>query len=246
MRWKSIKQWLYTQTNRVRRIIWKRKPSISIGLGSLQNTSYQLHKDCFSLPLANFIECLCDETYTPLIISGDPPLDKIQEVWLSIYIQYIDLTADIDSQYIQRLDRDIKILQLRLVRIDFIVRHLVLQYDEDLVKELRKLNFRFKFNPDTRGQYLKDLQSVIHRTSPLQIQLEMKQAELKAYQDKQEGDKPDRVYFTKILTRLGEFMHYRIDPKVTSVAEFAVMKKDYVTHCETLKSQINAKRRPAR
>jgi hypothetical protein len=246
MRGRQIKQWLFTLWIRAGRNTWKQKRSTSTSQDSLQNTSppWQLHKDCFSLPLANFIECLCDESYTPLIVSGDPPLDKLQEAWLGIYIQFVDLTADIDSQYIQRLDRDIKVLQLRLTRIDFCIRYLSLQYDEELVQVLRKMNFRFKFNPDNRVQYTKDLQAVIHRTSPLQMQLEMKQAELKAYQDKQKGEKPDRIYFTKILTRLGEFMHFRIDPKVTTVAEFAIMKKDYVTHCENLKNQVSrAKRR---
>jgi hypothetical protein len=184
---------------------------------------------------------MCDEDITPLIISGKPPLEVLQQAWLKIYIEYIDYSQNADMAYAQRLQRDIVLLRARLLKVEYCVRYLALQHDDDLVAELRKLNFRFKFNPEIKDQYLQDLKGVIQRCSSWQLQLEMKEAELKAYQDKNKGEKPDRIYFTKILARLAEFNHFRIDPKITTVAEFAIMKNNYIEHCNEIKKQLKKK-----
>lgn len=207
--------------------------------GSLLNV---LHQSCYTLPLSCFIKCLCEEDLTALIISGTFSEQQLQAKWFDIYSEFIELSDTPDSKILLRIIREIILSKTRILKVQMIVRYLVVQWDEELISELRLMNFRYKYDPNNPLQYSKDLKLVLSRIKNWEIDLKLKEAEYDAYQKKSTGEKPERIYFLQSIVRMSQFYKYRINPEEVTTVEFCLMKKEYIEYCENINKE-NAKRR---
>ena len=152
-------------------------------------------------------------------------------------MQYVDLCADADTKYSIKLQRDLLLLNARILKVASAVEYLLRDYDQELVDLLKDSGFRYAFNYDDREAYIKDLRLVLSSSKKWAIDLKLKQAEWEAYVNREQGKPPTREYFTGILIYLGQWMHYRINPVEVSVLEFAKMKQLYIKHHEQLDKQ---------
>lgn len=195
---------------------------------------------CEQLPLSKFINCLCDENLLSLVISGNPELYELQAAWIAIYTEFIELSDEPDMKQLLRLYREVFVMKNKKLKVEMIVSYLSVQWDEDFVNDLRKMNFRYKFDATRPQEYSRDLKMILTRITKWEIDIEIYESEIAAILDKNKGGKVDRVYFTKTLVRLGNYSKYRIDPAVCTVAEFLILKSDYITYCDEVKKANDA------
>jgi hypothetical protein len=243
MRWKSIKQWFFIETSKANASIWKRRSTSPTPQDRSFRASHLLYLDCATLPLKKFIACLCEDNLQALVISGKPTLPELQEAWWNIYAEFIDLCAEADNIYANRLQSDVNMFKARLLKIKLMVGFLRCEYDLQYVDELRTRGFRYKFEWDNQKQYHKDLDSTLAGTKHWQLQLQLREAELEAYLDAAKGEKPSPLYFTQILIRLSDHAGFQLNPEVLTTAEFALRKKAYTDYADKVNKQKNAQRR---
>jgi hypothetical protein len=244
MRWKIILQWFCTKILRVKLNTWKQlntSPTLPAGY-TKDSHQWQLYRDCATLPLKKFIECLCDENLRALVLAGNPPLDQIQLAWFNIYAEFIDLCASQDTIYANRLQSDINMFKARILKVRLMVHYLRVELDQEYIDELRKRGFRYKFDRENKIQYHKDLDDVLRGTKNWQLQLQLREAELDAYIATAKGEKPSLLYFTQILIRLSDHAGFQLNPEILMTAEFAIRKKAYNNHCDQVNRQKHGQR----
>lgn len=195
-------------------------------------STYQLHDSTDSLMLDKFIRCLCDSDFRALIIEGEPPIAEIEKAWFGVYSKYIDLCQTTDLKYSLRLQNDVIVLGAKMERIRLALTYLQVQFDDEMIQALRDYGYNRPYNWDDQPSFLADLKWVAERSKKLRLKADLKEAELKAYQDSQKGEAPDRVYFTKILMRLSDHAGYGLKATEITVTEFAVRKQEYLDHLE--------------
>lgn len=197
-----------------------------------QPALYRLNDSTDTLILDRFIRCLCDSDFRALVIEGEPPVAEIEKAWFGIYSKYIDLCQTTDLKYSLRLQNDVIVLSAKLERIKLAITYLQVQFDEEMIQALRDYGFNRPYNWDDQAAFIADLKWVAQRSMKLRLKADLKEAELKAYQDSQKGEAPDRIYFTKILMRLSDHAGYGLKSTEITVTEFAVRKQEYLDHLE--------------
>jgi hypothetical protein len=197
---------------------------------------------------------MCYQNYSGLVIEGEATEEELQKAWIPIYIEFIELSDDPDVSQMIKLVRAIYKLKNRLAKVKFMVsslanlifyerKHETEVMEELIFKDLRKLNFKYRFDVKNPQQYSKDLNHILTRIIEWEIQQEQFEIELKAYEDKMAGEPPSEIYFTTNLIRLANYTKYRIDPEQVSVREYCLLRKDYGEYYKQLKAEKNAKHR---
>lgn len=191
------------------------------------NLSNAIHQSCQTLPLSNFIKCLCDGEINALIIAGEVTLAELQSAWMNIFYEYIDLCKNSDMKAVLRLNRRLLVLRNKILEINLMVRFIAVQWNEEYVDTLRSFGYRYKFNPLNKKQFTKDLDLTLSRCKRLETEKEIIELELKAYEDASLGEKPNREYIMSDVRKLTKWLNIRLDPAVITVEEFCGYKNDY-------------------
>lgn len=206
------------------------------------------------------------ELFTTGRITRDDLLPWLQFSWVPIYSDFVDLSDGIDNRYIKQLMTRIAIAKARLLKVRSMVNYLALKLQlikrvnelglqgefeyvnegdadyDDYIDRLRKLNFRYKYDIKNPKQYGIDLKMIISRTKQWEMDLMLWEKELKAYEDKNAGDKPARVYFTESSMRIGKWYGGTVLENEVTGLQYCILKKQYLEYCDSVKKQ-NAKRR---
>lgn len=206
------------------------------------NSLKELHKSCETLPLSRFITCICDNDLSALIISGKHNVAELQNAWIDIYSEFVDLTETADKKAMFRLFQNILELKIKHLRVSRMVQYMAVQWDEDFVNELRGMNFRYKYDTSRPNEYSKDLNMIMTRIKSWLIEIALLEDEYNAYEEKNKGEQPKRIYFIQSLVRLAKWQGGgRIDPDKTTVAEYCMIKNDYHNYYDVVNKESNAK-----
>lgn len=222
-----------------------------------KSNAFRLYNDCNDLPLKNFIECICNDDLSQLVVDGEcTSLRILQDKWLSVYSEFIQLSHETDILHLKMLRQNVLVLKARIAKIHTCVNAINLlgstwdtQMENEEAKELmavateslRKLGYRYKYDPYGKTFY-KDLNSVLGRCNEWEIQLELRESEIAAIEAKQTGEKLSPIYFTQNLIRMSQYWKYSppLSASILSTAEYCIYKRDYI---EQINQRNNAKHR---
>lgn len=215
-----------------------------------------LLRKCSEVKLYIMIACLCRHDYSGLIVQGVPTEAQLYGAWMELYNDFVDLSDEQDVKQVIRLLRSIYTFGNKLEKVKLEVATMgnamnpFINTDfyntvlhPEMVADLRKHNFKYKFDRNNPSQYVKDLNLTLTRTIKWEIDIELWESEVKAYEERMNGEPPSEVYFTTNLVRLSVFTKYRVDPQQMYTDEYCILRKDYNEYYESVKNQNNAKRR---
>jgi hypothetical protein len=191
-------------------------------------TTYKLITRIEDLRLDKFIDCMCDQSLSVLVISGTPAPADLLEAWSNLYSQYLDILDDSETLYMLHLQRDVELLQFKIVTTEAIIRVLDFFHVEQLVDQLK--GFGWNCSKLTMGNpgYTQALKVILSKLAPLKLNLKSKTDELIDYYKDKTQDTISRQFFAKQLSRLSKYQGYPIRPKQTMVPEYVAVLKDYL------------------
>ena len=230
---KELKLWLKKCLNWIKRRILSTRRGTSTTSSRLTRcliTSLKrlsLYSRCDELLLYRFIKCL-DGDLNALKRVRFVPKKWIIEAWTLINEEY---AKEIDADKYSEITNALKGIYrdtLRLLVADSCVNILLNKYSEDAVNTLRKMGYKYKFDPSDREKYNKELTTVSKNLKMLILELE---ANKKSYMDKTKVS-PRKENITETLVALSRFMQYRVDPMKTTVKEYVLMMNKYKQEIE--------------
>lgn len=181
----------------------------------------QYYSSCDELPLYNFIKLATGAGMKWLMINpkSKVPAD-IQEIWTGILEEYSALCGDQKTAYMLSLSKGIAVLANKLSVIHSLVDTLTDNgHSKELCEVLTEMGFRHPYTPDSITE---DLKRVLKAAKMLHFQLiEVQQEQSNLNASDNSADSTEADFYTQIL-HLSKFLGYKIDPKVTSVMEFAI------------------------
>jgi hypothetical protein len=196
------------------------------------------HKDCYTLPLAVFIDCLVDSNYTGLVIYSEHTADELSEVWGNIYDEYSLLSNNYTYiDYTAKL-RDYERAINRLIVLVGGVNVLSSGYDQSVVDSIKLAGFRCNLYTNDLVIYAKGVEDLAKQIHGMNVIVKKLISDLEQMSKKAAGKKATRNDFTKGIAGVSKFMGFRVDPKQCTVAEFVEYQNNLV---ETLKKQTFTK-----
>lgn len=197
-----------------------------------------LHK----LPLGKFIDCLCDEDLTGLIIEGEPTLNELETAWEGLLMDYNDtIGTDGQTQYVKanveyqrfKLRHDKAITYIELLNYYYKQEKIiVLKWIRDLN---RLVDLQFKFNKEKPEELETYLQRCARRNKENKLSMDLVKLQLEqlAKVENKDAGTPDRGYFARVLINLGDFKKREITEDISTYA-FCIMVNQLTQHVKEM------------
>lgn len=201
-----------------------------------------LYHRCNETPLAAFITCLCDHTYTVLIKYGRATRDDLSRAWESIYSEYSDISGNPTSKILISLSKDIAYHDAKLRSVGLCLKVLQHHADPNCIRVLRSYGYNYAFDISNPRQYARDIEAVAARTGNIVMTLKLKKAEYERESEKVTGKPMTRLDWDKILAVLFEHYHARINPHEVTVSEFVALRKRYEAEMIALRRETERRK----
>ena len=147
-----------------------------------------------------------------------------------IYDEFLHAIKDKEQSYIQRLVKEINILEVK-----YMAAQVAIQYYD-------KINdpkiFEVIVQMVVSAQKTDTLELIYTRSKKMLTDLDLKKADLEAVLSKNESGKVDRKYFSHLTLHVSKHLGYQVDKRNTTVAEFADMIVDMRETSELMQNEI--------
>ncbi len=206
MKWSLLKE-------RIRQDIWRARRKM-IGLKPIP--SYNIYRCAEDCPFPVFEKCLVDENYHAL---GEAPDEVLQQAWLSIYFEYLQLIdSGTTNDRMRHLGR-IHVLSGKVEMVKRVCQSILDTQMDLLLPVLHDLGYTFV-------KHIDDLRRVVALIKKDEMELKILIANL----PKEEGTKPTRDHFDQVLFRISEFLHTIIHKDKITVSEYCGLVNSYEKH----------------
>ncbi len=200
-----------------------------------------IYRTCAKLPMASFLDALCDDNLNSLIIEGKATPDALSQAWLLILSEYYELRGDgVDSNEQCMLSRDIQKLSNHLHILDVCVQFLLDRYSESIADSVRKLGYTFRPTSFEPVDYIEQLNAVVQKSKTKFVQLQQLMKQLEARMEQAGQEKPKREDFERMVIYIEEMQGTSYDIYVLTVSKYVMLEKKYHQKIEQLK-QVHAK-----
>lgn len=193
------------------------------------------YKSCSELPLKKFIRIILSGDVSHLRKSGWAKNDVLEAAWLTIFIEYLDLTKDPRQAQLLAIMREITVSNTRAVLVYHICRQLSINPHPSLAEQLRRMGFRYDYDLNDRIKRKRAIDATIAQVRLLSHQVEQRKKDLEHLQ--KSGKEVTEADYEKLLTELSKFQGYRLDSRLVTVSEFASIVKRYKDHVNAMKKK---------
>lgn len=227
----TIKSWLFFIISQIRKLLsWTQT-----GPAQTASVLSNLYRGCSTLPMENFIQCLCDNNLQALIIDGSATERKLQETWIVILAEYYDIKGDSEGIEHWHLTRDVMRLQNHLFLLEQCVEFLKHRWSESIAESVNKLGYLFR--PASKENYTDDLNRVVNKAKTKYIQLQQLIKQLEEQIKKIVDKKPTRDYFDNMLIHIEEMQKVSYTFETLVVQKFVHLERKYWHQVELLKAR---------
>jgi hypothetical protein len=176
---------------------------------------------CDDVSLYIFLKVLTSGNNSLLIKRGFPTKEELTEAWESIFSEFTTLSDNKQSNYLLSLLREYYSIPNKIVIIETIVQALSERYDPELIRLLRSMGFRHKYEPETMAM---DLQLTVTQSKSLVVRWNDLNTDLEKVGKSEKSEAND---YDAILSELSKYQGYRLDPKQITVSEFCAIVKRF-------------------
>lgn len=229
---KRMSLWLFIKMSWAKLISWKPQPPEKLV------SQANLYRRCSDLPMSIFIECICEELFESLVISGKAKQCELLEAWVLLLSEYQELRGDtVDGIEQMRLTKEIWKVRNHLQLVDYCVQFLSERYSESIADSLCKLGYNFKPAGKEPHKYISLLNNIINKTKLKYVQLQQMVKQLQEELKKAQSDKPTRESFENTLIHIEEMQKTSYDLDNITVYKYVMLEKKLRKQIELLENR---------
>lgn len=201
-------------------------------------SSNTLHRSIQTLPYHNFILILTGGDLSPLIVSGQPPIDELVTAWETICEEYSSAIKNHKSKSVFECYRKIVTLQSQIQVIDSGLWFLTQQYDADIALLIHEMGYTLITECDNQEEYLQMIKRVQTEAKTLVVILNQYANEYKMLNpDGIALVQRDYQSYIDELAVLSKFQGYRLQAKEISTEEYCSIVNSCIAYSESLKEK---------
>ncbi len=179
---------------------------------------------CSNITMDKFIDCLCNQNYSCLVISGKYSELEISENWQNVFYEYCDLSNSTHYKSMLISFKNLGITEAKITAVNLCLVVLSYQYNQECVDILRKYGYDYDFNDADKESYLKDLEAVQTISKGALINLDAEKKNLERLMGNNNA-KTKESDFDKTFIVLSKYMGYPVKKNITTVSEYCSMIK---------------------
>jgi hypothetical protein len=187
-------------------------------------SSPSIANDYYSILLGDFVRQTCNDSVNP---------ETLEE--------FLNQVKDKKAAYIQRLVREINIMETNFNLVQLIVKRLSIKLDETAVQNNGLLS-REELWKTLTGiipvRKTDSLQLVVSRSKRILMDLRAKQEELKRIMPIGEGSKIDRKWFSRLIIEVEKFFKIQIDRERKYLCDFVELVIDMKEGYANMKREL--------
>lgn len=194
--------------------------------------SYKLYQQISKCPLDRFEDCICDGNLQALIIEGNPPAEVLQQIWESLYDEFIDKMQDEEGRGLQGDVKELNILRTKINAVQTIVMFIeyligvkfIVNLDDLLEKLYKWTNMPITLDQRNKEQCLRTLNMLLAYTKTWYVEAEQLKLQINQSIANQENHgQMDHGYFDHMLVVLSVNNKFKVNRKETTVGEFIIL-----------------------
>lgn len=197
--------------------------------GSQDNSQLQpvkLLNRATDVTMEAFMDCVCDNNYSSLIISGLPTADELAQAWADVFYEYTDLVENKDNKYRRLLEAEIKLEKIKIILAAGWVKQLSLYYSDEVASSLRTVGF--SLSEYLSEDYEHDLARINAEIFSMRFNLRVKQAQFESLEEpKTSNEVVDRKSFFILFDRLNDLKKREAISEKSTVLQFAIALSRY-------------------
>jgi len=183
-----------------------------------------LYQGCNECPLDVFIDCLVNNKLERLIKSGEASQKELAEAWQKIWFEYCDLSDNPEYRNMLNLIKETSYLESKLLTIRLCLQKIIHKPDENCIAILKKYGYRYDFDKSDEAKFIKDIEQVLAISKSIEIEVLRNRKQLEKSQEVKH-DKVNQSTFDKMLVVMSKWIGYRLDKKILTVSEYALIGK---------------------
>lgn len=183
-----------------------------------------------------FLDALCDDNLSSLIIDGKATKDQLTQAWVLILSEYYELRGEgIDGNEQWSLSRDIQKLNNHLHILDICVQFLLEKYSESIADSVRRLGYSFRPAQLEPVDYINELNAVVQKSKLRYTQLQQLIKQLESKMEDAGNEKPKREIFEKNLLHFEEMQGVAYAMEELTVSKYLMLENK----CNQKAEQLN-------
>lgn len=199
---------------------------------------------CNEVTMNVFMQCICDDNLSALIVSGTPDAMELANAWATLFYEYCDLVDATEAKHRIKLVSEISLKKSRITCGQGWHNLLYYYYNENIAEALRRIGFDYDLNPEDPEAYHYDLACINAELRSQRFQLRIKEAEYEAILEKQStSHSVDRKYFSTIFFRINHYAKYNAVNGQTTVEDYCAALRDYVAYIDSQPKNLKDARR---
>jgi hypothetical protein len=188
------------------------------------------------------LDCLFDQDYSRLIISGNPHPIELVKSWNKIYSEYVGMVSEgKHNEFLEKII-DINEISAKVFLCEKSIEFLTFNYDAEINKVLNEYGLQTGITEnDTIPERCKKLEIVHNRMKRWVIQQQLLQNEFNELQKNRTEQDGGEYYFDNALDSLSQYRQYSVRAEDISVHNFVWGLKNMEKHLQKLKSKADGR-----
>lgn len=198
-------------------------------------SSILLYDSCYRCPLSVYIDVVCDNKLSALIIQGNPSVELLEETKIKLISEFSELSNQSESKILINKICDLYRYEIQIRSFELALNLIAGMNFSEAVAFLNQNGLKCKA-PENE----KEIESLIKSIRVKIMNRTAKYKEAKTIYDsiKGKGETPTRKYFNKLLVMLSvcEIIKIQLNPEKMTVSEFAEYLNLYNEYQNQLRS----------
>lgn len=190
----------------------------------LSKQSY-LYDTCDKCPLWVYIELVCNDNISVLVINGDHTDNELIEAKRKLMMEFSEISGNEQSTIISNTLKNIYLYRSEIQVLSMCIRLIYAHKYDEAIKLLKEYNINVSI-PDNEQEFMK-LMKIIEGKSKMKL-LKLKEAKRKyeSLYNSEESKEITPVYYDKQLVMLSKHVGFKLDKNIF-LSEYAAYLNDF-------------------